>query len=483
MTAGTFTWLVAQEAKRLLLARWVAGGAVLLCACSVFSVVLSIRDLQEHTEAHRELVQQRLEAQVRNLTGRVLGRAAEPGLRAIRPPAPGGVLTLGIERALPAAWEFTPAGTEALDPYVRSDTSANDRSIGDLAGIIAGLGGLLALWLGVSIVVSDRAAGRIAALRTLPVAPGRIALLQLVSGTVALAVATALWTVTTLVTIRTLVPADVAIPVLMPVRMAGPVLCYLALLYAIGTAVGSIAREELSALVTTFLIWMAIVFVVPQTNQLITGAVSDVPPRNRMEVERRERIADEVRSLEGEIGSAMGPLWPSGPFPNDKQQSIAYFAVGEPLWREGAIRIRDIADLEERQWREQDARAERLKRRLDSLNPSWWLLQSMAELAGTGRSTEIQWAEAIAGHQKLLNQQLFDNRPKVNARVFWQGNGIPMAFDRHQAPRYSDLPLFVAPPDHSGAWTSAARRSFAGLAAYTMLAMAAAYFSLRSRLR
>ena len=56
MTSGTFCWLILQEVKGLLLARWVGGATALLCACSAFSVVLSTRDLQEHTESYQQLL-------------------------------------------------------------------------------------------------------------------------------------------------------------------------------------------------------------------------------------------------------------------------------------------------------------------------------------------------------------------------------------------------------------------------------------------
>ena len=128
-------------------------------------------------------------------------------------------------------------------------------------------------------------------------------------------------------------------------------------------------------------------------------------------------------------------------------------------------------------------RADRVKSWLDGLSPNLWLLETMAELAGTGRSSEANWARAIDARDRVLGEQLFANRPKVTARVFWNGEEILMAFDRHPPPRFSDLPAFTAPPDHTGTWTSAARRSFAGLLAYTMLAMAVAYFSIRSLLR
>src|SRR5688500_501173 len=194
MTSSAFRWLILQEVKRLLLARWVGGATALLLACSAFSVVLSTRDFVEHFEAHQRLVQQRVEAQVRAKSW-ALGRTPEPGLRAIRSPTPGAVLAAGVEPVLPAAWEFTPAGTEALDPYSRRDFGIN-RNVGDLSGVIAGLGGLLALWLGVSTVVSDRVAGRIAALRTLPVSSRTTAVVRLAGGALALTVIALAWCLT-----------------------------------------------------------------------------------------------------------------------------------------------------------------------------------------------------------------------------------------------------------------------------------------------
>ena len=477
MTARTFQWLVFQELRRLLLARWVGGATALLCACSAFSIVLGTRDLQEHTVAYQELLQERVAAQLRS--ERVMGRSAEPGLRVVRKPASGAILANGIEPEMPAAWEFTPAGAEALAPYVRSEVGINGRSVGDLPGIIAGLGGLLALWLGVSTLVSDRGAGRFAALRSLPVAPETMVIVRLAGGTLTLILVAALWSVTVALSVRIFVPADVVIPPWIPIWMAGPALCYLALMFALGTTAGAASREGLNAFATALLIWIAIVFVVPQSNQLIIRSVIQLLPQARMEVERREHMADASRLLELEIGAAMAAQWPGVRSPSDEQQSTAYFAVGEPIWSAGLARIRAAARLEEREWREQRAHADRVAAWLDGLNPSSWLVETMAELSGTGHSMAADWVQTIAAHDKFLDQQLFSNRPRVNARV----NEIVMAFDRRPGPRFSDLPAFTAPADHAGTWTSAARRSFAGLAVYTMLAMAAAYFSLRSRLR
>ena len=482
MTGRTFCWLIIQEVKRHLMARWVGWATALLCACSAFSVALSTRDFQERTDSYVQLLDQRIEAQLRG-TGRALGRAPEPALRVIRPPAPAAVLAAGIEPALPAAWEFTPAGAEALDPYVRRDFGIIDRNVSDLSGVIAGLGGLLALWLGVSTIVADRGAGRIAALRTLPVSPRITAFVHLAGGTLALTVVAVVWCVTVVLTLRTLAPADAGVPSAIPVSMTGPVVSYLALMFALGTAAGGAAREETGALVTAFAIWMAIVFVVPQMNQFITRSVADVPSRTQMEDERREHIADEARLLENEIGAAMVTEWSDVRRPNAEKQELAYFATGEPVWRAGITRLRSIAVLHEREWLAQRRHANRIRRWLDGLNPRWWLFESMAEIAGTGHSTEKDWTRAIDAHVQTLNQRLFDDRPKVNARVTWQGEPLLLSFDRHLAPLFSDLPPFVPPPAHTGMWTRGALRSLAGLLAYTLLAMAAAYFALRSRLR
>lgn len=481
MTAGTFNWLVLQEVKRLLLARWVGPAIVLLCAFSAFSITLSNRDLQENLEAYKDLVARRVEAQLR-APGQPSGREAEPGLRVIRAPAAGSVLVAGSEPALPAAWEFTPAGTESLPPY-RNEARGDGRRVGDIAEIITALGGLLALWLGVSTVLSDSAAGRLSALRTLPVAPETMAVVRLAGGTVSLIIIAMAWCATVILSVEVFVPADLQVPLSMPIRMAGPVACYLSLMFVIGTGAGAAAREGQSALVATFLIWIAIVFVVPQVNQLITRSVIDVVPRNRMEAERRDQFADATWMLEGQVGVAVAAKLPDVEIPTAEQQSGAFLAVGEPIWTAGLTGIREAAIREELRWLESRARADRIQNWLDGLNPSSWLYWSMAELAGTGRSTAAAWTQSVAKHEELLNRRLFSDRPRVNARVPWKDQTLKMAFDRHPAPRYSDLPLFAAPPVRAGAWTPEAGRSFAGLAAFTMIAMAAAYFRLWSRLR
>ena len=481
MSGRTFYWLALQEVKRLLQARWVGGGVALLSVCSVFSVLLGTRDLQEHTKSYQGLIQQRVEVQLR--PSQPWGRSSEPGLRVIREPTPGAILAAGFEPALPAAWEFTPSGTEGLHTYARNASGIGARNIGDLTGIIAGLGGLLALWLGVSPVVSDRAAGRIAALRTLPVSPAMLVGVRLTGGTITLAVVAAVWCLTVGLSIQMFVPPDLEIPLSMPVWMAAPVFLYLTLMYGIGTAVGGAAKEGISAIVMAFGLWMAILFVVPQINQLITQSLADVPPQSRMEAERADNMADSARLLEQEVGAAVSTQWPDVSRVPDELQLSIYLSVGEPIWRAGLIRIRDAAALEERHWLEQRARADRLKGWLDSVNPNAWLFETMAELAGTGRTTATAWTQAIASHNRALDEKLFLNRPRVNARVLWKGQPQLLAYDRYRPPKYSDLPSFVDPPAQSGAWTPAAARNLAGLAVYTLLAMAAAYFWLWSRLR
>lgn len=453
----------------------------LLSACSVFSVGLSIRDLQEDTESYLSLIQQRVEAQFR--LGQPWGRSAEPGLRVIREPAPGAVLASGFEPALPAAWEFTPSGTEGLATYSRNVSGISGRNIGDLAGIIAGLGGLLALWLGASTVVSDRAAGRIAALRTLPVAPATMAGARLIGGTIAVAVVAATWCLTVGLTIQMFVPPDLEIPLTMPVWMAAPVFLYLTLMYGIGTAVGAAAKDGISAIVMVFAVWMATLFVVPQINELITQSLVDVPPQSRMEAGRRDNMADSARLLEQEIGAAVSRRWPDVSRVPDELQLSIYRSVGEPIWQAGVIRIRDAAALEERQWLEQRARADRLRGWLDSVNPNAWLVETMAELAGTGRTTAADWTLAIASHKRALDDKLFLNRPRISARVVWKEQPLVLAYDRYYPPLYSELPAFVAPQARSGIWTPVAARNLAGLAMYALLAMAAAYFWLWSRFR
>jgi ABC-type transport system involved in multi-copper enzyme maturation permease subunit len=306
---------------------------------------------------------------------------------------------------------------------------------------------------------------------------------RLFGGTVAVAVVAAVWCLTVGLSIQMLVPPDLEIAPMMPVWMAAPAFLYLTLMYGIGIAAGAAAKDGISAIVMAFAVWMATLFVVPQINELITQSLVDVPPQSRMEAERRDNMADSARLLEQEIGAAVSRRWPDVSRVPDELQLSIYRSAGEPVWRAGVIRIRDAAALEERQWVEQRARADRLKGWLDSVNPNAWLVETMAELAGTGRTAASAWTLAVASHQRALDEALFLNRPRITARVLWKEQPLILAYDRHRPPLYSALPSFVAPQAQSGIWTPAAARSFAGLTIYALLAMAAAYFWLWSRLR
>jgi hypothetical protein len=482
MTVGTFAWLVLQDSKRVLLAGWMIGAIAFLCACSAFSVVLSTHEFHQHKASYDALIQERVEEQLRS-TGRVQGRAAEPALRAIREPLPGMVLAAGIERTMPAAWEFTPAGAEELAPYPRSDAWLDDRDVADLPGIIAGLGGLLALWVGVSTMVADRLTGRIAQLRTLPVAPQTLTTIRLAGGAAALTVVTVFWSLTVAVTVRWTGPADMPLTLRMLISMSVPVVLYLALMFGLGTAVGAVARNGLSAYVTTVLLWLASVFVMPPLAQLIAGSLVEVIPRDRMEAGRRDRMADETRLLEQAVGEAMAKQWLDVQTATEEEQRASFFSVGEPVWTAGLSRIRAAARLEERQWLDQRARADRIRSWLDAVNPRTWLGASMAELAGTGHSWAAEWNAAIAAHDRALGDQLFADRPRVTARVAWKDQGLRLAFDRRPAPRYADLQAFVPPTSRAGTWTHAALRNLAGLVVFTALVIAAAYFALLSLFR
>src|SRR5262245_17180291 len=80
-----------------------------VAAIAPLTIYVSARDYRVRARHFQQLVDQRTADRAR-LGGVAMGWDAEPGLRALRAPAPASVLVNGLDRSLPTSWEFTPAG-------------------------------------------------------------------------------------------------------------------------------------------------------------------------------------------------------------------------------------------------------------------------------------------------------------------------------------------------------------------------------------
>jgi hypothetical protein len=95
----------------------------------------------------------------------------------------------------------------------------------------------------------------------------------------------------------------------------------------------------------------------------------------------------------------------------------------------------------------------------------------LSELAGTGRVAGEEWNRTVSVQQGVLNGVLFDDRPRVNLRVPINGSEQYLAFDRHPAPRFRDLPQFEPPRLDGRTRLKNAQTSLIGLAVWTLLSV------------
>ena len=279
-----FRYLVADEVRRNLRAPWLLVGVVILSVGGWSAIRLGQRDWAEQRDAFAELVQGRLQAQLTSPAA--TGRAAETGLRVVRPPNLGVVLLQGDDRSLPSAWEFAPAGAEALSPFSTGSRLPGGGSW-DLEILARMVGGLLAIGLGLWNPLLDRRANWHEALRGLPVSPQTVSTARVIAGSATLFVVVLSWWLVMSMAVWWHGPGSVLLPRLWLLAPAS----LLSLLSAFGLAVvcATAIRNEFIAIVTCIALWAGIGVLGPTAIALIAEFALPTAPQARMERERGQQ--------------------------------------------------------------------------------------------------------------------------------------------------------------------------------------------------
>ena len=472
MTWRIVLGLVVDEVFRHVRSRWLTASAILLVLGSWASITLGQRDFTEQRAAYDELSQSRMQAEFRT-SGRLYGRGPEVAARAIRSPNPGAILVQGEERLLPAAWDFTPAGSEGLAPYAYSARRSDGGSIWDLEALIRAYGGILALVLGAMGVLADRSSGWYRAVRAMPVSTRRLIAARVLGGCVTLALLVVSWWLALHVVIITR-GAQVTSGALW--MQALPALTYLWLFFGLGSTVAWLLRSGLRTMVIGIVIWLGAAILGPTLVPIVTQIISRVPTQSGMERERRERYADEMRDMEQTVGRLLAQRLPRAiRQPESDRVATREFPQVEPEWQRRLASARVSADRAEQTWRRMQEHERRATALVELMMPGGLLRRLMAELAGTGPSTTIAWEHAVGSRQAELNVRVFDDRPIANVRVPVDAAVYGMAFTRHDALQLGDLPTWDPPANDLSTRLAVVRRPAIGLIVWTALALWAAY--------
>jgi hypothetical protein len=421
-------------------------GVVLLIGGSVGSLVLGQRSLQEDRERHDVASQQRLLLQLQPQAG-PSGRAVDPRLRVLRPPSALASWASGFERSLGSGWDFGPASEETLPPYPGS-TLPGDVDL-DVELIIRLFGGILAVFLGVWVVQSERASGWLAveAATQTPAVLLRIArffgiLMAVATGVVIWAAGVHL--ASAYLSLETSLPADAWPDVGIGVAM------FLSLMAAIGALVAARIDSSSGAQATALGIWAVWSFIVPQV-VMATGPVVDTPVQFESSQRdlARELYAEieyaAARHVVGAVGFAATTL------DLDEKADPAFESI-EADWLLQLSSAR--AQLESRRQKYDQLRGQESSRwRLAAaFSPAFNLHTLIAESLGIGPGATRDWMTAVGSHRQQLEAALFDDRPIVPLRLPLATGLEAWSYPRHLPLTIAALPQFVDPvaPEPSG---------------------------------
>lgn len=435
-------WLIVARAYvvEVVRARWLWA---LFIVCMLSSLATVLRSHHAYLDAaDRYALELQDRQRLRLLPVVPSGRAIEPVLRVLRPPNNVSVLVAGVERIMPAGWDFGPSGVQTLPPYPSQISLVSLDVLTDGESVIRLFGGLLGLALGFWLVTTDLQRGWLAGGLSLPVPPWWPLSALMFAGTLVLAVLALIWT---------LVLSMFASWLLGPNQELGFafsstwffVWMYLVTMFGIGGAVARMTPTLLGGAAMVASVWTVIILMGPQLLSAAVFLAGDLLPRARFEYERRETYADRRRVNEESLARRLMAAAPDASSKSALDAAAAQaFPAFEPDWIGEQSEARAEAAALTRAWLDNQARWLGRLQSMSRLTPGTLLQTSLATSNGQGWETQRWWEYRVHQHEAALNEALFDDRPVVDLRLYWRGDPFISGFTRHRPLSLTELPSF-----------------------------------------
>ena len=402
--------------------------------------------------AYDEFVSQRAQDRQRN-AGQLTSWQVQPGLRAIRPPAPAYVIVSGLDDALPQFWDFGPAGVRTGPTHLGAGDSPN---VVDLEFIVRIALGLLAILLAMESVAGERASGALRALLGQPVTSNVVLIGKLVGASVALGGAIALVLGVMLATVFVSRPDLFTGPFVGAALGIGAIgWLYLFIYFTFGVVVSSALASYRGALTAAAIIWLiggATGVTVPQ---VVAQSLAPMLPTSRIERQADAILAAETRQVQTEMGDRYLAALPdpaSWTNPLDPKMEASVLAQLEPVWQQHVGRLRRQLDAI---WTEQqtaDLRRRRLSSVLRLASPGAQFAAAVSNVTDTGDALAQQWSDSVRDYQATLDAVLFDTPARLTMFVPGEPKRGPaidrrwiVSLKRGDPPSLSDLPSFRPP--------------------------------------
>jgi ABC-type transport system involved in multi-copper enzyme maturation permease subunit len=382
--------------------------------------------------------------------------AADPAMRAIRPPSPTSVLAVGADYAAPGYWQFSTEGVATGTAFDVGDATRADRATLDLEFVVRAVLSLVALLLVADTIAGDRERGILRTLFAAPVsridvllgkyAGGLLTLcVPLCAGALAAVVATSLAHAPML---------GAGFGARLSLVVLGSVV-FLATMLALGAAISAHCRDAQSAVVASVALWTVLVIVLPGAATLVAAVARPTLPEELC----RQSQSEGLRQLEGERARALASVWrrvagtDEVPLDSMVGPSLrrAYDAARAPVEADLMRRKRALIRSSTEERRRRQAAQTRLASALEALSPAAAFAHLAAAAAGTGPAARERWTRAVDEQQQRLESAVFDRVHGTDlfaAREnYLRISYLPDALDpADRVPRYDELPAF-SPPD------------------------------------
>ena len=446
-------WLIARReiADHLQSVRFVALCllALILMPLGAYVNTESYRSRQAYHEVLREATEQALASGRRPAAG-FRQRPDDPGLRALRPPAPLSILAVGHDGTLPAYWQLTIDGVIPGPPLGRSEGLAGLVGEVDFLFVVQVILGLLAVLLAFDAISGEKERGTLRAVLAHPVPRLRIVLGKFVGGLVTLFLPLLLGTVASLLVLQILGQNLLTGQTLGRLALfVGGAGLYLSALLALGLAVSAVTHRQRTALVLLLVLWVILVLALPRSATLVAAAVRPVEPHQVTE----RRIETALEPIESERRERLQAAWVAvGQDPERVTTAVdpavreAYDPKRRAIDAEMFRRRRDvISDIEAERRRHLDAQRH-LAAAIARLSPAASFGFLATEATGTGDAVRSRWERRVAQYQRRLEELVFDRVVGFEVQTDYGSSVSTTDEDEEKVPTYAELPRLRLQP-------------------------------------
>jgi hypothetical protein len=189
---------------------------------------------------------------------------------------------------------------------------------------------------------------------------------------------------------------------------------YLATLYALGLAIGALARSASAANVAAMMAWIVVAVASVPAIEFVDQVLAPVSAPEITEARRLRDYETQRRQAEITVGAmyrgTVGSDWGQEPSPEGLGRL-------RQVWHQEALTIRQRLQAIDRETADSAAHQRRLWNQLLRFTAGTLFFETASRIAHAGLPTAERWDTAAEKYQAQLDRELFDDPPQITVRV------------------------------------------------------------------